>query len=242
MAALSLLHRMLSSALAKLTRDTPAHTRLTKQLRRLVNLCVRHAAFSLALSVALQDLGDWALGMEVAVHAMPTDPDFARLAAAEAKLCQAAVVERIRARESQSDGGAGAGGGAGGGGGGGGGGEVDGAASTAPADEAAVTAALEEEELVAAAVSWHRPAMEALQAAQVPHGGTATLLRASADSEVVARMVSAMMVCNGNLPDASVALKAAGLTREGGELEAIANAAADVRAPLQQKPSDTQSR
>ena len=113
-AALSLLHRMLSSALAKLTRDTPAHTRLTKQLRRLVNLCVRHAAFSLALSVALQDLGDWALGMEVAVHAMPTDPDFARLAAAEAKLCQAAVVERIRARESQSDGGAGAGGGAGG--------------------------------------------------------------------------------------------------------------------------------
>ena len=118
-------------------------------------------------------------------------------------------------------------------------GVVPGGRGSAIADAAAAAVAQEEDDVVTAAVAWHGPAMDALQAAGLPHGGASDVLAACVDDEVVARMAGAVLVCRGDTEGAAAAYEAAGLTSEASRIVAISEAAAGVRAPLELPRAET---
>jgi len=175
-------------------------------LRRYVHLCIRHGAFHDALSVAISQLDDPHLGLEVSAFAMATDVDFAELAASK---CKAALRAKRQAnRRAQSDG--------------------DGGAqppSEPPTEEAgdAVTASY---------VAWHASALEALQVGGLPHGDADLRLRASAHHPVVAQMAAAMFVSSGDVEKAAKAYGAAGLRTDAQFMRTLSDAASKVRPPL----------
>lgn len=184
------------------------------------------------------ELEDTRLAYEIGTFAAPVDSALSQMAAAKAKLLQVcpyvAILRGRGARCSlqaaplgalcvqatllaESEGGAA--------------GDGRGRASSAVTATAAV--AQEEDEVVSAAVSWHSPAMDALQAAGLPHGDATDVLAACVDDEVVARMAGAVLVCRGDTAGAAAAYEAAGLTADASRVVAISEAAARVRAPLE---------